>query len=106
MRSKRELIEKFIDVHMPHASGNQTIESAFDSFWNEEKSKAITTICETEGLNAGFLVNTEHHGSVRRVEIRPDDIRDLLLKHRVIRDLEPLREMRLQASFRPYAADA
>ncbi len=53
MRSKRELIEKFIDEHMPHVSGNQTIESAFDSFWNEEKSKAITTICETEGLNAG-----------------------------------------------------
>jgi hypothetical protein len=36
------------------------------------------------------------------VRIETDDIRDLFLEQRVIRDLEPLREMRLQASFGPF----
>ena len=56
-----------------------------------------------ERLDLGLLIDTEHHGAVRRVEVEPDDIGDLLLEHRIVRDLEALRDMRLEASFCPDA---
>ena len=55
-----------------------------------------------ECLNLRLLIHAQHDGPVRRVEIQPDDLGDLSLEHRIIRDLEPLREMRLQASFGPF----
>ena len=43
---------------------------------------------------------------VRRVEVEPDDLGNLLLEHRVVRDLEALCQMGLQACVRPYLAHA
>jgi hypothetical protein len=59
---------------------------------------------------AASLVDAEHHCAVRRVEVEADDLGDLLLefegsgfdpgdqipRERVVRDLEPLHDMRLQ----------
>ena len=57
-------------------------------------------------LKACLWHDTQNHSPIRWIKVETDEIRDLFLEQRVIRDLEPLREMRLQASFRPYAADA
>ncbi|EPX80258.1 type I restriction endonuclease subunit R [Litoreibacter arenae] len=51
LRSKRELIEKFIEEHMPNMPKGQTVEDAFSGFWDEEKSNAIAEICEAENLD-------------------------------------------------------
>jgi hypothetical protein len=49
-----------------------------------------------ECLNLRLLIHAQHDGPVRRVEIQPDDLGDLSLEHRIIRDLEPLRDMRFE----------
>ncbi len=51
LRSKRELIEKFIEYNMPNRSAGQSVEDAFAEFWNEERSKSLIAICSEEGLD-------------------------------------------------------
>ena len=51
LRSKRDLIEKFIEQHMPGMPQGQTVADAFNGFWDEEKSNAIAEICATEKLD-------------------------------------------------------
>ena len=56
LRSKRELIERFIKENMPNIPTGQNVTEVFNDFWNEEKSKAIREICESEGLKADALM--------------------------------------------------
>lgn len=51
LRSKRELIEKFIEEHMTSMTPGQSVTDAFNGFWDDEKSKAIAEICESEKLD-------------------------------------------------------
>ena len=62
-------------------------------------------LCAIERLDLALLVDAEHNRSFRRIEVKPDNIGDFLLELRVIRDLEALDEMRLQAGLRPDAPD-
>jgi len=57
-------------------------------------------------LDLGLLVDAEHHGPIRRVEVEPDDVGDPILEQRDVRDLEPLHDVRLQTGIRPYAPHA
>lgn len=50
LRSKRELIEKFIDSTLASADGVDNVEDAFDAFWESEKTKAFEYLCEAEKL--------------------------------------------------------
>jgi hypothetical protein len=52
-------------------------------------------------LDLRLLVDAEHYRPVWRVEVEPDNLGDLRLEHRVVRDLEPLHDMRLQPRIRP-----
>jgi hypothetical protein len=56
-----------------------------------------------ERLYLGFLVHTQHHRPLRRIEVETNDIGDFLLEQRVVRHLEPARQMRLQARLRLFA---
>lgn len=51
LRSKRELIEKFIAENLPHIVDNDDIPEAFEKFWNEEQLFAFKKICEEENLS-------------------------------------------------------
>jgi len=51
LRSKRELIEKFIDENLPHIDDVDAIPDEFEKFWNEQKIMAIAKICEEEHLD-------------------------------------------------------
>lgn len=51
LRSKRELIERFIDGHLMSLEDVDTVDDAFEKFWDEEKIKAFDTLCEEENLN-------------------------------------------------------
>ena len=50
LRSKKELIEKFIDENMQGITDSDNIENEFEKFWEEEKEKAYDTLCEEENL--------------------------------------------------------
>jgi type I restriction enzyme R subunit len=52
LRSKKELIQKFIDENMPAIPPGQSIEDAFAAFWTEEREAEIAEICKAEGLDA------------------------------------------------------
>ena len=51
IRSKRELIEKFIAENLPHIVDNDDIPEAFEKFWNEEQIIAFKKICDEENLS-------------------------------------------------------
>ncbi|KFN38997.1 MAG: deoxyribonuclease HsdR [Sulfuricurvum sp. MLSB] len=51
LRSKRELIERFIDGHLMSLEDVDTVDDAFEKFWDEEKIKAFDALCEEENLN-------------------------------------------------------
>lgn len=50
LRSKRELIEKFINDHLMQLDDSDAIESAFEAFWDEEKLNAFDALCNEENL--------------------------------------------------------
>ena len=52
LRSNRELIEKFIDENLPHIHDADKIEDEFEQYWQDEKVKALNTLCEEENLDA------------------------------------------------------
>ena len=58
-----------------------------------------------QGLNLALLVHTKHHGFVRRVQVQPDDVGQLLDERRVFRQLERRDAVRLQAVRVPDALD-
>lgn len=51
LRSKRELIEKFIEENLPHIPDSENIEDEFEKYWQEEKILALGKLCEDENLD-------------------------------------------------------
>jgi len=51
LRSKRELIEKFIDENLPKIDSGEEVSEQFDKFWDEEKSKAFQALVQEENLS-------------------------------------------------------
>lgn len=50
LRSKRDLIEKFIDEQMPIIKPEEAIETVFQNFWNQERTVAVRQLCLKENL--------------------------------------------------------
>ncbi len=55
LRSKRELIEKFIQENLPKITNKKDIKEKFKDYWNEERKFAIIKIREEENLVEGRL---------------------------------------------------
>ncbi len=51
LRSKRELIEKFIDEHLPKIADSEAVQDEFEKFWQDEKIKALDKLCQEEQLD-------------------------------------------------------
>jgi len=51
LRSKRELIEKFIEENLPHIDDVDDIPDEFEKYWNDRKVLALGKICEEENLD-------------------------------------------------------
>ncbi len=51
LRSKRELIEKFIDENLPHIADADNIQDEFEKYWQEQKVLALGKLCEEEHLD-------------------------------------------------------
>lgn len=63
LRSKRELIEEFIDGYLPDANSGADVSAVFSDFWDAKKQQAVTEICEAEGLRQEAFVEMlgEYH---------------------------------------------
>ncbi len=55
LRSKRELIEKFINKHLPLIGYAESARDAFEAYWQAEKQRAIKVFTETEQLDQNKL---------------------------------------------------
>jgi len=51
LRSKRELIEKFIEENLPHIDDVDAIQEEFENYWQEQKILALAKLCEEENLD-------------------------------------------------------
>ncbi|MCF8379407.1 MAG: type I restriction endonuclease subunit R [Bacteroidales bacterium] len=51
LRSKRELIEKFIDENLPRINDADNIPDEFEKYWEEQRVEALNAICEEEDLD-------------------------------------------------------
>jgi len=52
LRSKRELIEKFIRENLPEIEDSADIPNTFEKYWNEEQKKAFTKLVKEEKLSS------------------------------------------------------
>ena len=52
LRSKRELIEKFIEDNLPEIEDSETIPQEFEKFWSEEQQKAFEVFIKEENLSS------------------------------------------------------
>ena len=55
LRSKKELIERFIANHFPDIPKGGDIAGEFESYWSAEKTKAVEELSKTEGLDLDGL---------------------------------------------------
>lgn len=51
LRSKRDLIQKFIDENMPNIKDSDSIEDEFEKYWQDQKVLALGKLCEEEHLD-------------------------------------------------------
>ncbi len=51
LRSKRELIEKFIEENLPHIPDADHIQDEFERYWQDQKVLALQRICDEENLD-------------------------------------------------------
>jgi len=92
LRSKRELIQKFIDENMPLIKDGDAIEEEFEKFWQDQKVLALGKLCEDEHLDkAQFKALIDAYIYSGREPIKDEvfqclDNRPSILQARVIGD--------------------
>jgi type I restriction enzyme R subunit len=80
LRSKRELIERFINANLPNITDASDVEQGFAEFISEEQVKAFREMCGEEGLDAQKTqALLDHYVSTGRIP-RDHDLGDVLLK--------------------------
>jgi type I restriction enzyme R subunit len=63
LRSKRDIITKFIDIYLPSLQPEDKLEQVFSEFWNREKINELKQLCIEENLNEEMvnqMINTYH----------------------------------------------
>ena len=79
LRSKRELIEKFIEQNLPNVSDAAEIPESFETFWEVERVAAFDTLCKEEQLDADKLKNViDRYVYTGRKPLPDPDIIDLI----------------------------
>lgn len=51
LRSKRELIERFIDSNLPKLNSTANVIAEFENYWSEHKKKAFEQLCVDENID-------------------------------------------------------
>lgn len=55
LRSKRDLIEKFIDEYLPKFQAETVVKEEFAIYWTTEEEAALNALCTTEDMNREAL---------------------------------------------------
>ncbi len=103
LRSKRELIEKFIADYLPGISAAGEVETGFEKFWTEEREKQLVAFCEVEGLKREAVEQmvADYHFTQRpplrdrivaSLEVKPKILERKTIIERVTRKLQELIE--------------
>jgi type I restriction enzyme, R subunit len=78
LRSKRELIERFIKESLPLITDPHEVEPAFNKYWNKEQQKAFLKIVSEENLSANKTEKLiENYLFVERQPLR-DEVLELI----------------------------
>ncbi len=74
LRSKKELIERFIAEHLDSIPQGGNLRESFSSYWDVEKEKAVLELAESEGLdNQGLAEVIENYLFTEKVPL-PDRV--------------------------------
>ena len=80
LRSKRVLIERFIDDNLPNIEDSDNIPEEFEKFWNKERVKYIDKLVEEENLDKDKLEKVIGDYMFTEKEPLRDDLIDMLHK--------------------------
>ena len=81
LRSKRELIEEFIDSNLLHLESSDDIEEVFETYWDKKKTNAFDSMCEEENLDRDKIqAIIEEHLFSNQVPAMNDKVENALLK--------------------------
>ena len=76
LRSKKELIERFIDENLPLVRDADLVADEFDSYWTNEKKKAVEQLSKEENLDYKKLVDViSNYLFTEKAPLRDDVIR-------------------------------
>jgi type I restriction enzyme, R subunit len=92
LRSKRELIQKFIDENLPFIDDPDSIPQEFDSFIDVEFKNEMNVICELENLDGQKLSELINDCTYAGRSPRNEEIIELLLVKPKIKERRTVRE--------------
>jgi len=85
LRSKRELIEKFIDDNLMKIEESDAIEDEFEKFWDAEKEKAFDILCKEEKLDCNKIKQViDTYIYEERLPLKDDIAKTLLTKPKLL----------------------
>ncbi len=85
LRSKRELIERFIEDYFPNIKSPDDVEGAFDDFWTAEREKTLSDLCESEGLDRDAILGIiQDYHFTQRQPLREDIVSALNQKPKIL----------------------
>ena len=90
LRSKRELIEQFIDDHLAGLKENDDINEAFEEYWNEEKEKHFIELCNDEEIDPEELHKIVGNHIYSKQKIQRDDVINALKEKPKLLDRKPI----------------
>tara|TARA_Y100001970_G_C14231657_1_gene859029 strand:+ start:488 stop:3298 length:2811 start_codon:yes stop_codon:yes gene_type:complete len=79
LRSKKELIEQFINENLINLEEHDDINEAFEDFWDEKKQEAFKQICQDENIDTAKLQNIIDNYLFSNQPIERDSIIESLL---------------------------
>ena len=85
LRSKRDLIEKFIEQNMPQIGKGDDVEVVFRTYWEGEREDALTALCVSEGIDRRQLDHLiELYNFTGQTPPREDVVEALTVKPRIL----------------------
>lgn len=85
LRSKRDLIEKFIQQNMPTLKPGDDVGEAFKAYWDGEKQATLDAICAEEGLDrAKFDKLVDHFNFSGQNPLRDDVVAALKVQPKIL----------------------
>ena len=93
LRTKRELIEKFIDSTLPDITSAAEIPDGFEDFWEQERQSAFDQLCKEEQLDADKLKKViDRYVYTGQLPLPDPDIVDLIIRPMKLAERAPTKK--------------